>query len=63
MKANADKCHQRVNSKEKLCVKIGPCDFQSSEQQKLQGVLIDNKSTFDKHMNLCTKASQKLDVL
>ena len=64
MKANADKCHLLVNSKEKVCTKIGPYNIESSEQQKLLGVLIDNKLTFDKHINnLCAKASQKLNAL
>ena len=64
MKANADKCHLLVNSKEKVCTKIGPYNIESSEQQKLLGVLIDNKLTFDKHINnLCAKASQKLNML
>ena len=50
--------------KKKVCAKIGSCDIQSSEQQKLLGVLIDNKLTFDKHINnLCAKASQKLNAL
>ena len=64
MKANADKCHLLVNSKEKVCTKIGSYNIESSEQQKLLGVLIDNKLTFEKHINnLCTKASQKLNAL
>ena len=64
MKANADKCHLLVNSEEKVCTKIGHYDIESSEQQKLLGVLIDNKLTFDKHIdNLCTRASQKLNTL
>ena len=64
IKANADKCHLLVNSKEKVCTKIGPYNIESSEQQKLLGVLIDNKLTFDKHINnLCGKASQKLNAL
>ena len=63
-KANADKCHLLVNSKEKVCTKIGSYNIESSEQQKLLGVLIDNKLTFEKHINnLCTKASQKLNAL
>ena len=64
MKANADKCHLLVNSKEKGCTKIGPYNIESNEHQKLLGVLIDNKLTFDKHINnLCAKASQKLNAL
>ena len=64
MKANVYKCHLLVNSKEKVCTKIGPYDIESTEQQKLLAVLIDNKLTFDKHINnLCAKASQKLNAL
>ena len=64
MKTNADECHLLVNSKDKVCTKIGSCNIESSEQQKLLGVLIDNKLTFDKHINnLCAKASQKLNAL
>ena len=64
MKANADKCHLLVNSKEKIWAKIGPFDFQNSEQHELLGALIDNKLTFDKHINnLCVKAIQKLNAL
>ena len=59
---NDSKC--LVNSKEKVFPKIGPYDIQSSVQQKLLGVLFDNKLTFDKHINnLCAKASQKLNAL
>ena len=61
MKANADKCHLILNSKEKICATIGTCDIQNSEQQKLLGGFIDNKLTFDKKNinNLYPKASQK----
>ena len=41
MKANTDKCHLLVNSKEKMCAKIRLYEIQSREQQKLLRVLID----------------------
>ena len=64
MKANADKCHLLVNSKEKMCTEMAPYKTECSRQQKLLGVLMDNKLTFDKHINnLCAKASQKLNAL
>ena len=63
MKANADKSHLLVNSKEKVCTKTGPYKIESSEQQKLLGIFLDNKLIFNKHNNLCTKASQKLNAL
>ena len=44
--------------------RIGPHNIKSSEQEKLLEALIDNKLTFDKHINnLCSKASQKLNAL
>ena len=43
MKANGNKCHLLVNSKGKVYTKIGPCDIQISEQQKLIGVFKNNK--------------------
>ena len=53
-------CHLLVDSKQKVCAKIGPYDIQSSE---LLWLLID-KLTLDKHINnLCAKASQKLNQL
>ena len=62
--SNADKCHVLVNSKQKVCTKIGLYNIENSEQQKLLGDLIDNKLTFDKHINnLCAKASQRLNAL
>ena len=47
-----------------MCTEIGPYNIETSEQQKLLGVLIDNKLTFDKHINnSCAKPSQKLNAL
>ena len=61
MKGNADKCHL---FEKKVCDKIGPYDIQSSEPQKLLGVIIDTKLTFDQQINnLCAKASQKPNAL
>ena len=51
MKANTDKCHLLVNSKEKVYTKIGPYNIESIEQQKLLEVFIDNKLTFGKNIN------------
>ena len=64
IKANADKYHLLVNSNEKVCAKTGPCYIQSCEKQKLLKILIDNKLTFDEHVNnLCAKARPKLNAL
>ena len=62
--SNADECHVLVNSKEKVRTKNGSYNIKSSEQQKLLEVLIDNKLTFDKHIdNLCANTSQKANAL
>ena len=64
MKANPDKCHFLLNGKGTYKAKIGSHTIESSKQQKLLGVIIDNKLTFEKHLdNLCTRASQKLNAL
>ena len=52
MNMNANKCHLLVNSKEKVCTKIGPYNIEIGEQQKLLGVLIDNKLTFERHIKI-----------
>ena len=53
-----------MNSKEKVRTKNGSYNIKSSEQQKLLEVLIDNKLTFDKHIdNLCANTSQKANAL
>ena len=41
MNANNNKCHLLVNSKEKMCARIVPCNI--SKQQKLLETLIDDK--------------------
>ena len=64
MKANPDKCHFLLNGTESYKAKIGGHTIESSKQQKLLGVIIDNKLTFEKHLdNLCNRASQKLNAL
>ena len=56
MKTNPDKCH--------LLLSTGNHIIENSKQQKLLGILLDNKLNFEKHIsNLCTKDSQKLSAL
>jgi len=64
MKANPDKCHLLLSGEENFQANISNFVIDSSKQQKLLGVLLDNKLSFDKHINnLCNKASQKLNAL
>ena len=64
MKANAEKCHLLLSTKDTLTAKIGESIIKNSEHEKLLGVLLDNQLSFKKYNNnLCSKASQKLNAL
>ena len=64
MKANADKCHLILSTKDSLTALIGESEIQNTEHEKLLGVLIDSELSFEKHVNsLSDKASQKLNAL
>ena len=64
MKANADKCHLLLSTKEKLKANISNYTIMNSDKEKLLGVTIDNHLKFESHIkNLCSKASQKLYAL
>ena len=64
MKANADKCHLLVTRDTDETAKIGEFDVKNSREEKLLGVKIDIKLSFENHVSsLCQKASQKLHAL
>ena len=67
MKLNADKCHLLVLGQctnEPVTVRIGNSEVVNCPQEKLLGVQIDNKISFDNHVSkLCQKASNKLYAL
>ena len=65
LKANPDKFHLLLSDKNiELTIKMDCSMIKNSSSQKLLGIEIDNKMTFDKHVSkLCTKASQKLHAL
>ena len=64
MKANADKCHLVLSTKEKLTANISNFIITNSEKEKVLGVTFDNDLKFESHINnLCSKASQKLYAL
>ena len=64
MKASADKCHLLVTRDTDVTAKIGEFDVKNSSEEKLLGVKIDNKLSFENHVSsVCKKASQKLHTL
>ena len=65
MKANAEKCHLIVTKTDtNVTINLESEIIMNTAEEKLLGVLIDNKLKFDKHVNnLCTKANQKLHAL
>ena len=64
MKANADKFHLLVTRDTDVTVKVGEFDVKSSREEKLLGVKIDSKPSFENHVSfLCKKTSQKLHTL
>ena len=64
MKVNADKYHLLVTRDTDVTAKIGELDVKNSMEEKLLGVKIDSKLSFENHVSsLCKKASQKLHAL
>ena len=64
MKANIDKCHFLVTRDTNVTAKIGEFNVKNSSEEKLLGVKIDSKLSFENHVSsLCKKASQKLHAL
>ena len=64
MKANADKCHLLVTKDIDATAKIGEFDVENSKEEKLIGVKIDSKLSFEINVSSpCKKASQKLHAL
>ena len=63
MKLNADKCHLLVlgqRCEDPATAKIGNTDVVNSSEEKLLGVHIGSKLSFDRHVSkLCQKASNK----
>ena len=64
MKANKDKCHLLLSKKETVTMKIGEAEIKRSNYEKLLGIKIDDKLTFDEHLNcIIDKASGKINAL
>jgi len=67
MKLNTDKCHFMIlgkSSNQDVTVNVGSSIIGNTEEEKLVGVMIDKKLTFETHINkLCKKAGNKLFAL
>ena len=63
-KGNPDKCHLLVSTNEKIKINIGDFSIENSDCEKLLGVKIDNKLTFDYHVSdMCKNANRKTNAL
>ena len=63
LKANPEKSHLVTNSAKEIQTNIGGMAISKSKSEKLLGIHIDNKLTFEPHVrSLCKKASQKLNA-
>ena len=61
---NSSKCHFFLSPYKPLTIKIKRSAIESSNSEKLLGVTIDSKLSFDDHITiLCRKISQKLHAL
>jgi len=64
MKMNPDKFHLLLSNRKELKINICNETISSSKHEKLLGVTIDSKLSFEEHINnLCKKASQKVNAL
>ena len=62
--ANASKCHVLLSTDEHVQLKIGTAQIENSSSEKLLGVTIDAKLSFEKHIEqIYAKARAKLKAL
>ena len=62
MKLNTDKCHLLLNIQKPNTLKIGDSHINNSLSELLV-ITFDCKLKFNKHIDICQKASQKLNAL
>ena len=66
MKLNEDKCHWMIfgGKSNEVSVKIGEANIKESKEEKLIGIIFDQKLSFKQHVKtLCKKANQKIHAL
>ena len=60
LKGNTGKCHLIVSSDDSTEIQVGESVIKNTTCEKLLGIKIDNKLTFDEHISgLCKKAANK----
>ena len=63
LKAKPDKCHKYINTDENVALKIKNETITNSSNQKLLGILFNNKFDFDEHVtSLCRKVSHYMNL-
>ena len=61
---NANKCHVLLSTDKQVQVNIGTAQIENTQNEKLLGIIIDSKLSFDKHIQqICSRASAKLKAL
>ena len=64
MKINTGKCHLLVSTNNTVKIKTGNFDITNSKSEKLLGVKIDHKLSFDDHsLELYKKSTRKIHAL
>ena len=61
---NESKCHVLLSTDKQVHVNIGTAQIENTQNEKLLGITIDSKPSFDKHIQqICSRASAKLKAL
>ena len=64
LKGNASKCHFLIRSGENVHVNIGTSQIKNIDCERLLGIDIDCKLSFENHINqICSKARAKIKAL
>ena len=63
MKVNTGKSHLLISGNVRATAKIDNNYIESEKEQVLLGITIDSNLTFENHINICKRASQKLNAL
>ena len=63
MKANSDKCHLITSKLSCMNLKIGDINIENKTCEKLLGIKVDNKLSFNEHLDgIIKKASRKVSA-